>query len=219
MVTLGEKLALISIVIEKFPQLSAILKRIGINPSKLEFIGSGEHGSVYRHGNKAIKLTDDAQEAKAAWIISESGQLPGINPVYYVAEIPATIGYVAPDDEWMRSSEEFINRPFYIIISNYALWPLSAGEARIVDRISDILVGDPHKSPGKMFKAAITEIPKQYSSLVYRICFSIYNLLDKTGVKIVDIGGDNIMRNTDGYLVFVDLSMAETPPITVPIAV
>lgn len=202
---------------EDFEEAKRILEKNNMQVG--DFIDCGAMGKVYRAKDdttKVIKITSDRDEAYASNIVKLKGPLENVVEVYNVYYF-----------------KTIKRADLYAIIEEYLLYDLTREEAKAVsifrclnssllavrlDKINSFAeYMDFRKENLKGYDEEDIYPQNSIEEKVWRDVFNGIKSLDNVGVQATDYHSANVMKNSRGDYVLIDLSLAESPHSDIPI--
>lgn len=216
---------------------SARLAKKGINIANLKVLGVGTMGVAYDLGDKVLKVTKDAREAKTSNVV-KGKTVPNIVQVYDIWQFPNTnwfgliIEKLTPlsKEEEKQLTDGVINTMFPVLLANakddwnVAMQQLAQQSMRgavkqAYEKFPDAEQGQGIKDPRvqQFIKPIVQKKIADFDKLTKEYNMrGLFKSLKSLGVQYYDFHGGNYGRRADGTLVLFDLgrsiSQGAMPP-------
>lgn len=192
----------------------ALKTKKGIDISQLKQVGIGTRGVAYSFGDKVLKITADAQEAKASMRLVGKN-LPNIVTIYDVWEFPNSKTYAVlqePLQELADAEKKQINNA--LVITALPVWIAKGGYDWTTAKTKTIEYIKGEIAKKGLQGSAATDYMKKANDA--------WNFLSKTldiksmletlkgmGINFHDFHAGNMMRRNDGKIVLIDIGMSK----------
>jgi hypothetical protein len=198
-------------ILQAHPTLPNVLREYGIDPEKLQILGSGDRGTAFSDGGPYIcKITSDLAEAKASLTI-QGVDIPGVAKVVYAARLARRVG----------------GEPLYLVIQERANISISAREKKIAGLVGDYLIMqkqwpfDPNEATRKIYIDAYKRTGENLQSPdatneISQLLGAVLNL-HKNGVVYYDVSGENIGKDKKGNYCVFDLGVSTSRGGVLPV--
>lgn len=204
-------------LLKKFPKG---LARLGLSPSKvdsLQVLGTGTRGTAFEFGDKVLKVTNDAQEARAAATLVGK-DVQNVCRYFAVVKFGDTDNYGIVQEKLKplpaEAAKEFNDA---LVATGLPIWIKRAGgswdEAKKLTK--EYILGQVKKKFGDNLNSPKAQeyarsINSSWNDLVKKYGLrDIFNTLTELGIDFHDYHAGNMMVRDDGTLVLIDLGMSK----------